>query len=440
MWNTCAWKTAKVIPLFKGGDREDVGNYRPVSLWGDRDFLSDNQGGFRKGFSTSSTIADLTDEIFEQVNIGNTTVAAFIDLRKAFDTVNFSILLKKLSKAGVRNNLLQWCRSYLSDRLECTLANGINSDCLPVTCGVPQGSVLGPLFFLVYVNDIQNIVGNTGLKLYADDTVLYRSGTNSELAVSGLQPSLNLFYNWCVINKLSVNIKKTKVMVFGSRQKVKKARNVLVSIGRETLKIVPSYKYLGLTLDLTLNYNMHIASVLRTVLHKMSEMKRYLTDDTAISVYKAMLLPYFDYADVIYDKANSNDLGKLKKLQNKCLKICLGKVRRFSTDMAHKLASTPFLKDRRSAHVMNFMYKRKDKRNLLNIREIRTRAHDAPLFEVKILRCEAFKRSVGYHGSVKWNATDPITRNIGSFLSFKKEQKRLMLKPLEAIRLGNQDP
>ena len=145
-----AWKTAKVILPFKGGDREDVGNYMPVSLlplpgkllekivhkrvtefWDARGFLSDNQGGFWKGFSTSSTIADLTDKLFEQVNIGNTTVAAFIDLRKAFDSVNFSILLKKLSKAGVRNNLLQWCRSYLSDRFQCTLANGINSDCLP---------------------------------------------------------------------------------------------------------------------------------------------------------------------------------------------------------------------------------------------------------------------------------------------------------------------
>ena len=143
----------------------------------------------------------------------------------------------------------------------------------------------------------------------------------------------------------------------------------------------------------------------------LSKMKKYLTDDTAISVYKAMLLPYFDYADVIYDKANSNDLGKLQRLQNKCLKICLGKVRRFSTDMAQKLANTTFLKDKRSAHVMNFMYKRKDKPNLLNIREIRTRAHDAPLFEVKIPRCEAFKRSVGYFRSVKWNATDPTTRN-----------------------------
>ena len=119
----------------------------------------------------------------------------------------------------------------------------------------------------------------------------------------------------------------------------------------------------------------------------LAKLKKYLCDDTAILIYKTMLLPYFDYADIIFCKANQKDLGKLQTLQNKCLRICMGKERRFNTDRAHKLSNVPFLKDRRDAHVCNFMYKRKNKVGLLNKREIRTRAHDAPLFYVPVPRC-----------------------------------------------------
>ena len=314
---------------------------------------------------------------------------------------------------------------------------GSQSSLLPATCGVPQGSVLGPLFFLVYVNDIQGVVNNCALKLYADDTVLYTSGADSIETAHRLQQGLDLFCGWCRVNKLTINIKKTKVMTFGSRQRVKKAKDVLLKIGGVELKVVPSYKYLGLILDSTLNYNMHIQSTIRIILHKLSllaKMKKFLTNDTALSIYKAMLLPYFDYGDIIYDKANCKDLDKLQKLQNKCLRICLGQERRFSTEVAHGLTKVPFLKNRRSAHVLNFMYKRKANVRLMNVREIRTRAHDAPLFEVEIPRCEAFKRSVGYFGSVEWNNLTPDVRNTGSYLAFKNIQKKNMLDQLQQIQ------
>ena len=151
-----------------------------------------------------------------------------------------------------------------------------------------------------------------------------------------------------------------------------------------------------------------------------------------------MILPYFDYADVIFTKALNKDIGKLQKLQNKCLKICMGKVRRFSSEAVHKLANVPFLKDRREAHVLNFMYTRKSKVHLPNNREIRTRAHDAPLFVIPIPRCEAYKRSVKFFGATSWNGLPPATRNKDSYLDFKYTQKLKMLLPLARIQVNGQ--
>ena len=156
--------------------------------------------------------------------------------------------------------------------------------------------------------------------------------------------------------------------------------------------------------------------------------------NSALQIYKSMLLPYFDYADVIFRKANLRDVDKLQTLQNKCLRICMGRDRRFDTNQAYKLAGVPFLKDRREAHTCNFMFRRKTKVALLNRREIRTRAHDAPLFIIPIPRCESFKRSVIYHGSTSWNSLNVGTRNTENFLSFKLKQKEVMLRPMRLIQ------
>ena len=226
-------------------------------------------------------------------------------------------------------------------------------------------------------------------------------------------------------------------MPFGSRQNVKKAKGAVINLGGVILQQVPSYKYLGLVLDSTLNYNLHVSQVLRTMLHKLmllSKMKKYLRDDVALRIYKSMLLPYLDYADVIFCKATSKDLDKLQRMQNKCLKICMGKDGQCSTEVVHKLANVPFLRDRREAHVLNFMYVRKSNVKLLNNREIRTRAHDAPLFEISVPRCEAYKRSVKYFGANSWNGLPPGARNTDTYQKFKKLQKEVMFRPLELIR------
>ena len=190
------WKRATIVPLHKEGDKTEVGNYRPVSLLplpgkliertahGKMDgfleahgILTDKQGGFRKGFSTASTIADITNELFANMNNGLTSLAAFVDLWKAFDTVDHGILKRELKYYGVTGSNFDWCENYLQNRTQKTNVNGVLSSERRITCGVPQGSVLGPLFFILYVNDLQDAVPNANVQLYADDTVIYTSGT-----------------------------------------------------------------------------------------------------------------------------------------------------------------------------------------------------------------------------------------------------------------------
>ena len=439
------WKQATIVPLHKGGDKTEVGNYRPVSLlplpgkiiekiahrkmsafFEAHGIITEKQGGFRKGFSTASTIADITDELFLNINNGLTSLAAFVDLRKAFDTVDHGILKRKLNCYGVEGDNFKWCENYLQNRTQKTIVNGVLSSSKTIICGVPQGSVLGPLFFILYVNDLQFAVKNARVQLYADDTVIYTSGSSPDEMVHELQPALDLFSYWCRVNKLSINTSKTKLMVFGTRHKVKKAKNVKLLLEGSPLQIVPTYKYLGFTLDSTLSFNYQVKCTANMVAYKanlLAKIRKYLTEDVALMIYKSMILPYFDYGDVIYNSAGQEGLDKLQRLQNRCLKICKRLNVKFSTNDLHAITKMSLLKSRREAHINNFMFNRLSRHNLVDHRDIRTRLHDAPTFLVKIPNLEAYKRSVEYAGAVHWNGLPAEIRSIENVKVFKTTQK-----------------
>ena len=446
------WKMATVIPLFKGGSRADVGNYRPISLLPlpgkllekivhaqisqfleNNDLLSDEQNGFRRDRSTTHSIVNLTNSILNAVNNQETCQAVFIDLKKAFDTVNHKILLKKIEHIGIRGELLIWISNYLHNRIQRTFANNVLSSTLPVNCGVPQGSILGPLFFILYVNDVKKYINNVEIGLYADDTVLFSYNSDWMKAQIDLQNMLDGFVEWSKKNELTINSQKTKFMVFGSRSKVKRARNAKLSINNVQIQLVPSFKYLGFTLDPVLSFSNHTSSLLSIISHKayiLGKIRRFISQYSAVRIYKAMILPYFDYADIVYDKARQMDLDKLQRAQNKCLKICTLSNIKTNTNLIHDRTKVPKLEFRRKVHLRNFMFRLRKVDNLLCSSDVGTRARDAPLFKTKIPKCGAYKRSVLYNGATEWNSLSVELRNLDLLLPFKFHQKRWLLETI----------
>ena len=336
-------------------------------------------------------------------------------------------MLQKLEHLGVKGNLLRWISNYLHDRVQRTLANNVLSGSLSVKCGVPQGSILGPLFFISYINDVKSHVGDTGIGLYADDTVIFSHAHDIHTAQLNLQGKLDKFVEWSRMNALTINAQKTKFMIFGTKSRIKKAKNTKLCINGSQIQQVPSYKYLGFTLDPVLSFSNHMTSLLNTVTHKtyiLGKIRRFITEYAAIRIYKAMLLPYFDYADIVYDRARQGDLDKLQRVQNKGLKICMSANIRTDTNYVHSQTKVPKLHNRRKVHLRNFMFQRKINEALLDVIEVRTRARDAPLFTNNFPNNEAYKRSVLYNGATEWNSLSVDIRNVDHILPFKNLQKQ----------------
>ena len=441
-------KKAIIIPLPKDGDLSNCNNYRPISLLPvpgkiiekiyhsrlmsyleDNHILTDKQGGFRKNNSTINTVANFTHEIYSAVNNHEISLTTFIDFSKAFDTVNHEILLAKLKLLGIKNNNFSWLENYLTDRKQCTLVAGTTSEFMKITCGVPQGSILGPLLFLLYVNDMPDVVKDSSIYLYADDTVLLNYGKNMINVKNDMQRDLGKIASWCGRNKLSLNIKKTKNMLFGSRHKLKRTKCDKLQINDAKLEFVSQYKYLGVILDSNLAFTKHLNNVIRIVSHKinlLAKVRRYLDNRASLLIYKTMILPYFDYGDILFMKSQKHLLSKLDHLQKRALKMCLHITGDVPENILLTSADVAHLGRRREAHILNYMYKNKEKEELLDMKNVNTRSRVAPLFKTVIPSCEKYKNSALYHGAILWNMLTVNIRNIDSFDSFKAHQKKAM--------------
>ena len=423
------WKKALVIPIPKQGNLTKVQNYRPISLlplpgkvleklihqqlslfFKENSLLADEQHGFRRNHSTIHAISQVTDYINTKMDARLAIPAVFIDFRKAFDCVQHSVLLGKLRNMGLGEIVIDWIRSYLSNRQQRVFANDTYSTYQNVTQGVPQGSVLGPLFYIVYANDLAKAVKNCKIAMYADDTVLYTSNKDFGTSVRHLQEDIDSLNVWCGANGINANTDKTKVMIFGTKCTLGKLAPFELKFGTDVLQLVSSYKYLGLTLDGQLNYNLHISKVVGSVTDKLKQfqrMRNFLSTKAAIMVYKGMILPILEYGDIFFHAASVVNRKRLQVLQNKGLRCALNRGFETGSVDLHKEVGLLKVHFRREQHTLNFMY---DKAQITsNIRStsklsVKTRSSNKTLLKVKRPRTEKFKRSLAYVGPHKWNA------------------------------------
>ena len=317
-----SWKEALVIPFPKVGDPHLVTNLRPISLLPqpgnileklvhnrlsnyieENNLLSSKQHGFRKNKSTLDALFQLTEQINLNMDRKLPTLVTYIDFKKAFGCVQHRVLIKKLGNLDIDNKSISWLTDYLCNRQQKVLANNHFSDKKNVKQGVPQGSIVGPLMYIIYANDIARLLKHSKITLYADDTVIYSSGTSLKVAKCRMQKDLRALEKWCRTNDIYVNVKKTKYMLFGSKRVVAKNNpdNIKLEIFNERISRVHNYCYLRVTLDEQLNYECHAQIVikkLKTKIVQLQRMRLFLNVKAATLVYKNMILPILEYGDI----------------------------------------------------------------------------------------------------------------------------------------------
>ena len=332
-------KVAIIKPIFKSKESNKLTNYRPISLLPvfskvlekvlhfylmshltENNIIHPLQFGFRKFHSTYMPLCRLTDEITKSLQDDQIACCLYLDLKKAFDTVSINILLQKLYAYGFRNKLYDIMKSYLSNRTQRTKIKGQLSDSRDVLVGVPQGSILGPLLFILYANDLPNISRDADFYLFADDTAIVVRGNNRDELQCKLNDLLPMVSDWLVTNRLSLNIEKTNYQLFSKGM----MDDLIVRLNGKKVERKKFVKYLGVFVEENLKWNKHIDSVSSIIsrnIGMIARVKFFLSSRELLLLYNSLILPYLNYCAVVWGNNYESRINKITKLQKRALRI-----------------------------------------------------------------------------------------------------------------------
>ena len=341
------WKSATVTPLFKNkGSISEMTNYRGISVLpplskvfekilneqivtylDKHNILFAGQHGFRKGHSCETALHELISDLNVARDNRLISMLLFIDYRKAFDTVDSNLLLLKLFRYGFTKSATDLVGDYFKCRSQCTKVQGKVSEPAEILLGVPQGSVLGPLFFLLFINDLAYLLRGLSSKLFADDTTIFTSGADLDVLIKDFQLKIKPLSTWCAFNRLDINWSKTFVM-FITNKRVSIPSSV--DLNGVSVSTVSEFKLLGVTLDNKLNFSKQVSIICRQINSKLFSIKRlfYLSTAVKLQFFKTFILPYFDYCMSLHIYYPKVAIIKLTK----CFYLCLYKLFNFIFD------------------------------------------------------------------------------------------------------------
>ena len=453
------WKKAHIIPLPKSPFPSSVSQYRPISILPilskvlehivhkqftifltSNNLLNPFQSGFRPGHSTVSALLKVTDDIRFAMDSKQLTALVLLDFSSAFNSVDFDVLLGTLRSLNVSPPVLAWFDSYLRGRSQSVRYEDSSSDWCDITAGVPQGGILSPLLFSVFINSISNVI-SSNYHLYADDLQLYRhfDVNDATIAINSLNSDLHNISMWAKSHGLLVNPTKSQAMLIGSRYMCNLLEQVSVpsvQLDGTPIAFTNTAKNLGLIFDNNLSWRAHVTEICKKVhysFHSLKRLQKFLPLNTKITLAQTLLLPLIDYADVCFLDASEGLVDKLERLQNLCIRFIYG-LRKYD-HVSHFRAELKWLsiRQRRSSHILSFLFNilknlssppyLRERFMFLFSRDRDCRSITSLLLKTPSHSSSFYDKSFSVQAVRLWNALPPDIRATSTIGSFKRRIK-----------------
>ena len=447
-----SWKESNICPIHKKDDKSQISNYRPIALLSnvgkvqervvylhlyrylkEGNLLTWKNSGFKALDSAINQLLYITDKMHKALEEGRELCLVFLDVSKAFDKVWHSGLLHKLRCMGVEGHLFEWFCDYLSDRKIRVVINGQTSEWIPTTAGVPQGSILGPLLFLIFINDITSNI-ESDIHLFADDTSLMDIIEDHLLSYSKLNRDLKRLSTWS--DKWLVTFNATKTVYLQVSRKLQPCPKPILKLHGQEIKEVHTHKHLGLTFNNTLTWTDHISSLVTKASRCIGLLKRLSRDvprQCTEILYKSMIRPLLEYADIIFDGSADADLDRLENAQRQAALTCTAAYKHTSHNKLLEELGWPPLSRRRKNHRLSLMYKIQSNQAPLYLQNsCPPLTRNRTLYNLRSgmnittpqQRTSTYQNSFFPQTIKDWNNLDILTRNATSIQSFKDSIKK----------------
>ena len=452
------YKIAEVVPIYKSKNKSDINNYRPISLLPTiskileklihkriykflmkNKIFYDSQYGFRSKHSTNDAITELVTDLTNNIEDKLNSLSIFLDLSKAFDTIDHKILLNKLSNYGIRGTSLKWFESYLNNRKQYVKINRTKSTTKNVTCGVPQGSVLGPLLFIIYTNDLPNSLNYTHAILFADDTTIYTKSDNIKTLYQNVNSDLNGLNEWFKANKLSLNVGKTHYMLLTNNNTPESITNQYdIKIGMEEIERKKHVKFLGVVIDDNLNWHEHITSTVNKIskiTYTLKMIKNTLPKQNLKTLYETLIQPHLNYGITLWGGTHDTHVNKLIVQQKKIIRTITNSKYNEHTDPLFNQLKLLKLKQIHKLNTAKLMFKasRLELPNPLSLHyKLNTTVHMHNTRQnynphVKYRRTQLASKQINHIGPQVWQNVPNNLKSIHHIKLFTKHYKQFLL-------------